>query len=70
MLKMELKGKTIKIKHNYHIIAEGDLVLSATEGDEKVAFFDLFRIEENKIVEHWDSIQQVPKTSANNNTMY
>ena len=62
MLKMELQRKTIKFKHNYHIIAEGDLVLSATEGvvgDEKVAFFDLFRIEENKIVEHWDLIAPI-----------
>lgn len=62
MLKMKLQGKTIKFKHNYHIIAEGDLVLSATEGvvgDEKVAFFDLFRIEENKIVEHWDLIAPI-----------
>lgn len=59
MLRMKRQGKTIKFKHNYHIIAEGNFVLSATEGyagNEKVTFFDLFRIEENKIVEHWDII--------------
>lgn len=59
MLKMSLKGNKIKFKHNYHVIAEGNLVLSATEGymgDEKYTFYDLFRIEENKIVEHWDII--------------
>jgi len=62
MLKMKLKGQTIKFKYNYHIIAEGNFVLSATEGfagDEKMAFFDLFRIEENKIVEHWDIISPI-----------
>jgi predicted SnoaL-like aldol condensation-catalyzing enzyme len=64
MLKMKLQGNTIKFKHNYHIIAEGNFVLSATEGymgEEKFAYFDLFRIEENKIVEHWDIIAPIDK---------
>lgn len=67
MLKMKRKGEVIKFKNNYHVIADGNFVLSATEGyvaDEKVAFYDLFRIEENKIVEHWDIIAPV-KTFLN-----
>ena len=59
MLKMKMRGETIKFKHNFHIIAEGNFVLSATEGymgKEKTTFFDFFRIEENKIIEHWDII--------------
>lgn len=62
MLKMSLKGHTIKFKDNYHVIAEGNLILSATEGyvgEEKMAFYDLFRIEENKIIEHWDIIAPI-----------
>ena len=32
---------------------------------------DFFRFDENgKIVEHWDSMQQIPEDSANNNKMY
>lgn len=32
---------------------------------------DFFRFDDSgKIVEHWDSIQQIPDTSKNNNTMY
>lgn len=32
---------------------------------------DFFRFDKNgKICEHWDSIQQIPKNSANPNTMY
>lgn len=64
MLKMKRQGNTIKFKHNYHIIAEGNFVLSATEGyvgGEKATFFDFFRIEENKIVEHWDIIAPIDK---------
>jgi len=31
---------------------------------------DLFRLEDGKVVEHWDTIQEVPKTAANANTMF
>jgi predicted SnoaL-like aldol condensation-catalyzing enzyme len=32
---------------------------------------DFFRFDDNgKIVEHWDSMQQIPEESANNNKMY
>lgn len=56
-------------------IAEGNLVALHThqiwpENDEYVTM-DFFRFDKNgKIVEHWDSLQQIPKTSMHNNTMY
>ncbi|MGW9686972.1 nuclear transport factor 2 family protein [Flagellimonas sp. 2504JD1-5] len=56
-------------------IAEGDLVALHThqvwpENDQYVTM-DFFRFDEKgKICEHWDAIQQVPKESANPNTMY
>ncbi len=31
---------------------------------------DFFRLKDGKIVEHWDVIQEVPETSANNNGMF
>jgi predicted SnoaL-like aldol condensation-catalyzing enzyme len=32
---------------------------------------DFFRFDKKeKIIEHWDSIQQIPETSANENKMY
>jgi predicted SnoaL-like aldol condensation-catalyzing enzyme len=32
---------------------------------------DFFRFDDNgKIVEHWDSIQEIPETSENGNTIY
>ncbi|MDN3667428.1 nuclear transport factor 2 family protein [Algibacter miyuki] len=56
-------------------VAEGDLVSLHTHqvwpDDDQYITMDFFRFNENgKIVEHWDSIQQIPKTATNNNTMY
>lgn len=56
-------------------VAQGNLVALHTHqswpgGDEYVTM-DFFRFDESgKIVEHWDSMQQIPKTSAHRNTMY
>jgi predicted SnoaL-like aldol condensation-catalyzing enzyme len=56
-------------------VAEGDLVALHTHqiwpgGDEYVTM-DFFRFDDGgKIVEHWDSIQEIPESSKNDNTMY
>ena len=56
-------------------IAEGDLVALHTHqtwpGNDQYVTMDFFRFDENgKIIEHWDSIQQIPPSSQNPNTMY
>mgnify|MGYP001024819824 CR=1 FL=1 len=56
-------------------IAEGNLVALHTHqiwpGNDEYVTMDFFRFDGNgKICEHWDSIQQIPETSANPNTMY
>lgn len=56
-------------------IAEGDLVALHTHqiwpDDDQYVTMDFFRFDANgKICEHWDAIQQIPKESKNDNTMY
>jgi predicted SnoaL-like aldol condensation-catalyzing enzyme len=57
------------------VIAEGDLVLThglikTSPEDRGTAAADIFRVEDGKIVEHWDVLQAVPETAANDNTMF
>ena len=56
-------------------VAEGNLVALHTHqtwpGNEEYVTMDFFRFDENgKIVEHWDSIQEVPSETKNGNLMY
>ena len=58
-----------------HVIAEGNLVaihnhVTQNPKDLGRAVVDIFRIENGKVVEHWDVVQSVPEKSANNNTMF
>ncbi len=59
---------------NHKIIAEGNFVLSVSEGTAKglpTVFYDLLRFENGKVVEHWDVIQSIPSENlANNNGMF
>lgn len=53
----------IQYKKNHRILAEGSFVLSASEGTfngAHSAFYDLFRISDEKIVEHWDTTEEIP----------
>lgn len=57
------------------VIAEGNLVVIHShwkDSPEKPgqAGVDIFRIENGKIVEHWDVLQDVPAKSANDNTVF
>jgi predicted SnoaL-like aldol condensation-catalyzing enzyme len=56
-------------------IAEGDLVAlhihsKRTPESRGNAIVDIFRIENGKVVEHWDVVQAVPEKALNDNTMF
>lgn len=36
----------------------------------KIVYVDIWRIEDGKLVEHWDHYQEVPKKAENENTIY
>lgn len=58
------------------VIAQCDLVvthshLTLNPEDRGFAVADIFRVDKRgKVVEHWDVVQPVPETSANDNTMF
>jgi predicted SnoaL-like aldol condensation-catalyzing enzyme len=54
----------------HRVVAEGNFVFSVTEGrfgGEPAAFFDLWRVQDGRIVEHWDVIEQIPAEMAHDN---
>jgi predicted SnoaL-like aldol condensation-catalyzing enzyme len=56
-----------------HLGADGDFVYIHTRAkfnDGVYSIIDIFRIENGKIVEHWDVIQKVPEVSANPHPMF
>ena len=53
------------------IFGEGNFVLTASEGEiggVHSSFYDLFRVENGKIVEHWDTIEAIPSKETLKNT--
>lgn len=58
----------------HKVLGEGNFVLTVSEGkwnNTNNVFYDLFRIENDKVVEHWDVIQPIPTEGlANQNGMF
>ncbi|QCR20259.1 nuclear transport factor 2 family protein [Agrococcus sp. SGAir0287] len=55
------------------IVAEGDLVATHSRfdvGGATMSAMDFWRLEDGRIVEHWDAIQPVPAQSRNDHGMF
>jgi len=60
------KGKMRRYERIHRLLAEGSFVLCVSEGhldENHVSFYDLFRVADGKIVEHWDTVDPVPPRS-------
>ncbi len=67
---MAANGQPMTYSKTHIIVAEGNFVFAASEGSflgKPSAFYDLFRIDGGKVVEHWDVITDMPTKSANDN---
>lgn len=56
----------------HKVLGQGNFVLTVSEGHfgkgDHVSYYDLFRVEDGKIVEHWDVIQNIPAQAEWKNT--
>ena len=63
---MAKAGTPMVYEKTHLIVGEGNFVLSVSEGQflgNHVSFYDLFRIEDGKVVEHWDTVETIPERS-------
>ena len=71
-MKEKLPTWHVEIKR---VFADGDYVITHVHakkdpGDRGMAVMDIFRLENGKIVEHWDVGQAIPEKAMNTNTMF
>jgi len=76
-LKLRLEGtasgsESLVYRRLHHVLAQGNFVLAVSEGSRagvRTSFYDLCRVEADKIVEHWDTIEAVapPEEWKNDN---
>lgn len=60
---MAKQGITMKYDRIHKVLGEGNFVLVASEGNfagQHSSFYDLFRVQNGKIAEHWDTIETIP----------
>ena len=57
------------------VFADGDYVIIHAHAkmnpeDRGFAVMDIFKVEDGKVVEHWDVVQAIPEKAFNSNTMF
>jgi predicted SnoaL-like aldol condensation-catalyzing enzyme len=59
-------GFSIRYDRLHRVLAEGNFVLCVSEGTQDgvhTSFYDLFRVADGLIVEHWDTVEAIPPRS-------
>ncbi len=67
---MAKQGVTMQYTKVHKVLGEGNFVLTVSEGTlggVKTTFYDLFRVQDGKIAEHWDVIEAQTDPSAHKN---
>jgi predicted SnoaL-like aldol condensation-catalyzing enzyme len=57
------QDRAVKYDRVHKVLGEGDFVLVVAEGnfgDRPASYYDLYRIQNGKIAEHWDTIEPIP----------
>lgn len=70
MAELAKQGISMDYTEVHEVIGEGNFVLALSEGtlgEDATAFYDLFRLEDGLIVEHWDVIAPIPGPDAAHN---
>ena len=60
---MAKQGLILKYDKVHKVLGEGNFVLVVSEGifaGKPTSFYDLFRVENEKIAEHWDTLETIP----------
>jgi predicted SnoaL-like aldol condensation-catalyzing enzyme len=60
---LSARGSAVNYDKAYKVLGEGNFVLVVSEGtfgDRPTSFYDLYRIENGKIAEHWDTLETIP----------
>ena len=69
---MAKAGMAMQYNRVHKVLGEGNFVLAVSEGafaGTPTSFYDLFRVQNGKIAEHWDTLETIPARSQwkNNN---
>ncbi|MCO7225979.1 nuclear transport factor 2 family protein [Pleionea sp. CnH1-48] len=70
-IRKAMEDKGVIYTHLHRVFAEGNFVLAACEGkinERHCSIYDLYRVSEGRLVEHWDTIEDIPPESEWKNT--
>lgn len=67
------QGRAVAYTKRHMLLAAGEFVLSVAEGtsgDRPTVYYDLFRVEDGKLAEHWDVVAEKPSELPHGNGLF